>query len=256
MPVAPHSLMVADLHLCDSRPDTTRLFIDFLEQTAPHADALYILGDLFEYWLGDDTLDAPLHRRIAAALSRLAGTGTVVYFMHGNRDFLIAGQFARSCRGQLLDDPTLADLYGTSTLLMHGDTLCTDDVEYLKFREQVRNPGWQEQFLAQSLQTRIELAEQARHRSESAKQEKAAAIMDVNGDTVAATLRRYDYPRLVHGHTHRPGRHVITLDQHACERWVLPDWYNGGGYLQCDARGCELFDLSRDGHPTSRNLSA
>ena len=255
MPAAPHSLLVADLHLCDSRPDTNRLFIDFLEQTAPQADRLYILGDLFEYWLGDDTLDAPLHRRIAAALSNLADTGTAVYFMHGNRDFLIAEQFARSCQGQLLDDPALVDLYGTPTLLMHGDTLCTDDVEYLNFREQVRNPDWQKQFLAQSLQTRLALAEQARHRSESAKQEKTSAIMDVNDDTVAATLRRYDYPRLIHGHTHRPARHLITLDQHMCERWVLPDWYNGGGYLQCNTQGCELFDLSPDGTGASRHLS-
>ena len=255
MSASPHSLFVADLHLCDSRPETGRLFIDFLTHIAPHADGLYILGDLFEYWLGDDTLDAPLHRHIAVALSALAGTGTAVYFMHGNRDFLIAGQFARSCRAQLLNDPTLIDLYGTSSLLMHGDTLCTDDVEYLKFREQVRDPEWQTQFLSQTLPARTALAEQARYRSESAKQEKTAAIMDVNDATVAAALRQYHYPRLIHGHTHRPARHVVTLDQHPCERWVLPDWYNGGGYLHCSASGCELIDLTASDEPKAVRLS-
>lgn len=249
MSISPHSLFVADLHLCDSRPETGRRFIDFLTHIAPHADGLYILGDLFEYWLGDDTLDAPLHRHIAAALSALASTGTAVYFMHGNRDFLIAGQFARSCGAQLLNDPTLIDLYGASSLLMHGDTLCTDDVEYLKFREQVRDPEWQTQFLSQTLPARTALAEQARNRSESAKQEKTAAIMDVNDAAVAAALRQYHYPRLIHGHTHRPARHLVTLDQRTCERWVLPDWYNGGGYLHCSASGCELIDLTASDEP-------
>ncbi len=249
MPVSPHSLFVADLHLCDSRPETSRLFIDFLTRTASYADSLYILGDLFEYWLGDDTLNVPLHRQIAAALNDLAGTGTNVYFMHGNRDFLIAGQFARSCRARLLNDPTLVDLYGTSSLLMHGDTLCTDDVEYLNFRNQVRNPDWQKQFLSQPLPARTALAEQARNRSESAKQEKAAAIMDVNEATVVETLRQYGYPRLIHGHTHRPARHNVTLDQRICERWVLPDWYQGGGYLHCSANGCELINLAASSDP-------
>lgn len=245
MPVTnpPHSLFISDLHLCDSRSEMSRLFFDFLQTTAIHADALYILGDLFEYWLGDDTLDAPLNQQVCMQLRQLADSGVSVYFMHGNRDFLIAGQFAHACQATLLADPTLVDLYGTPSLLMHGDTLCTDDINYLAFRAQVRDPNWQSQFLAQPIASRINFAQQARARSESAKQEKTADIMDVNDDAVAAVLRQHLYPRLIHGHTHRPARHTITLDDYCCERWVLPDWYHHGGYLRCDAQGCQLVSL-------------
>ncbi len=239
----PHSLLVADLHLCDSRPETSRLFLDFLAQTTSRAENLYILGDLFEYWLGDDTLHLPLHEQISSALGKLAEQGTRVYFMHGNRDFLVAERFASASQATLLTDPELVDLYGTPTLLMHGDTLCTDDTDYLAFRAQVRDPGWQSGFLAQPLAARVALAQQARGRSETAKQEKTAAIMDVNDHAVCAVLREYGYPRLIHGHTHRPARHTLTVDGHVCERWVLPAWFDGGGYLRCDAAGCRAVDL-------------
>ena len=241
--VTPHSLFIADLHLCTSRTATSRLFFDFLTETAVHAEALYILGDLFEYWLGDDSLDLPLHQQVCAALSRLGNSGVSIYFMHGNRDFLLAGQFANACHATLLADPTLVNLYGTSSLLMHGDTLCTDDVGYLAFRKQVRDPEWQTQFLAQPLDTRIAVAQQARSQSEAAKQEKTAAIMDVNMATVTEVLRQYHYPRLIHGHTHRPALHSIDIDGHISQRWVLADWYERGGYLRCDAQGCQLLNL-------------
>lgn len=238
-----HSLFISDLHLCDSRPEISRLFFDFLQNTAIHADALYILGDLFEYWLGDDTLDGPLNQQVSLALRQLADSGAAVYFMHGNRDFLIATQFADACHAQLLTDPSLVDLYGTPTLLMHGDTLCTDDVSYLAFRAQVRDPQWQNQFLAQPLAARISIAQQARAQSESSKQEKATEIMDVNTVAVHETLRQHGYPRLIHGHTHRPAQHHIDIDDHHCQRWVLPDWYDKGGYLRCDALGCQFVSL-------------
>ncbi|NOT18075.1 MAG: UDP-2,3-diacylglucosamine diphosphatase [Sulfuriferula sp.] len=233
-----HSLFISDLHLCESRPHINQLFFAFLTQTAIHADALYILGDLFEYWLGDDTLDQHLNQQVALSLRQLVDGGVSVYFMHGNRDFLIAQQFALSSGAQLLSDPTLIDLYGTPTLLMHGDTLCTDDVKYLAFRDQVRDPQWQQQFLAQTIATRIAIAQQARDLSESAKQEKSVEIMDVNDTAVAQVLRTQHYPRLIHGHTHRPDVHTHIVDGHECQRWVLTDWYQQGGYLRCDADAC------------------
>ena len=239
-----HSLFISDLHLCDSRPAISRLFFDFLQNTAIHADALYILGDLFEYWLGDDTLDVPLNQQVSLALRQLADSGVAVYFMHGNRDFLIATQFTEACHAQLLTDPSVVDLYGTPTLLMHGDTLCTDDVSYLAFRAQVRDPQWQNQFLAQPLAARISIAQQARAQSESSKQEKATEIMDVNTVAVHEALRQHGYPRLIHGHTHRPAQHHIDIDGHHCQRWVLPDWYDKGGYLRCDALGCQFVSLT------------
>ncbi len=238
-----HSLFISDLHLCESRPQINQKFFDFLTQTAIHADALYILGDLFEYWLGDDTLDQSLNRQVATALKQLADTGVKLYFMHGNRDFLIAQDFATLSGAMLLPDPSLIDLYGTPTLLMHGDTLCTDDVKYLAFRDQVRNPAWQHQFLAQPLTTRIALAQQAREQSESAKQEKSSEIMDVNDAAVTAVFSMHNYPRLVHGHTHRSAVHTYNINGHVCQRWVLTDWYEHGGYLRCDADGCQLKQL-------------
>lgn len=239
-----HSLFISDLHLCDSRPEISRLFFHFLDTEARCADALYILGDLFEYWVGDDELSSPLNARVASALHELTKTGVHVYLMHGNRDFLLAQQFASASGARLLIDPSLIDLHGTPTLLMHGDTLCTDDQAYLQFRAQVRDPAWQAGFLSQPLAARQALAQQLRNQSEHAKQEKSADIMDVNADAVAQCLRQHGYPRLIHGHTHRPAQHMLAVDGHDCTRWVLQDWYHSGGYLRCDAHGCEAFTLT------------
>lgn len=238
-----HSLFISDLHLCDSRPQISRLFFEFLETRARSAEALYILGDLFESWVGDDE-DTPLSRSVAGALRRLSDCGLAVYLMHGNRDFLLAQQFADASGAHLLADPTLLDLYGQPTLLMHGDTLCTDDKPYLAFRAQVRDVAWQTGFLALPLAVRRTMAQQARSQSEHDKQEKSAAIMDVNQQAVIEILREYAYPRLIHGHTHRPAHHELQVDGHACERWVLPDWYDSGGYLCCDATGCSAHPLT------------
>jgi UDP-2,3-diacylglucosamine hydrolase len=220
------------------------VFFDFLRGPAREADALYILGDLFEYWAGDDDLGDPFNESIAAALAEYSRSGIPLKFMHGNRDFLLDGRFAKACRGILLDDPHSLDLFGTPTLLMHGDTLCTDDVDYQKFRAQVRNPAWQKGFLALPLEARKRQIEAVRQTSESEKTRKAPEIMDVNQGAVEVALREHAYPRLIHGHTHRPARHVHRVDGKTCERWVLADWYRSGSYLRCDKAGCAAVQLS------------
>ncbi len=232
-----HSLFISDLHLSPEQPRSTELFLHFAAAVAPRAEALYILGDLFEYWAGDDDLDDPFHRRITDALRELGTQGTRVYIMHGNRDFLMAKDLAAACGAWLLDDPTELDLYGTRTLLTHGDALCTDDTEYQRFRSQVRNSDWQAQFLAQPLAQRKTQIEQMRKQSEANKRSKEMALMDVNGDAVNELLRQHRYPRLIHGHTHRPARHLHHLDGHTCERWVLGDWDNRANALRCDSDG-------------------
>jgi len=234
---------ISDLHLSDSRPDIKQVFLEFLRGPARQAESLYILGDLFEYWAGDDDLADPFNESIAAALAEYSRAGPVLRFMHGNRDFLLDGEFARTCGGRLLDDPHTLDLFGTPTLLMHGDTLCTDDLDYQKFRVQVRNPIWQKGFLALPLEQRKRQIETVRQTSESEKTRKAPEIMDVNQGAVEAALREHAYPRLIHGHTHRPARHVHRVDDRTCERWVLADWYRTGSYLRCDERGCTPVQL-------------
>ncbi len=239
-----HTLFISDLHLSADRPHINRQFFDFIERVATQAEALYILGDLFECWVGDDDLADPLNAAVADAFRHLSDQGTAVYFMHGNRDPLIGPAFARRCGAQLIPDPTLLDLYGTRTLLMHGDTLCTDDTEYQKFRAYARDPGNQAKFLAQPLAVRKQQMLGMRAQSEQDKQSKAEAIMDVTPATVVRVLRDHGCPpRLIHGHTHRPAHHVHVVDGHHCGRWVLNDWYERGGYLRCDADGCQLVRL-------------
>ena len=237
------SLFVSDLHLAVERPRIIGQFHALLQGPARDADALYVLGDLFEYWAGDDDLEDPLNASVAEAFAALAASGTRLHFRHGNRDFLVGHGFAKRAGATLLDDPTLIDLHGTSTLLMHGDTLCTDDVDYQKFRIHARDPRNQERFLAQPLAARRAEMTKLRAQSESAKQGKTAEIMDVNPHAVEDALRRAGYPRLIHGHTHRPGRHVHVVDGRACERWVLSDWYENGSYLRVDPQGCETIGL-------------
>lgn len=226
------TLFISDLHLCRERPEINALFFRFLRERVPGSDALYILGDLFEYWAGDDDLAEPLHGEIAAALSQVSSAGVPLYFMHGNRDFLVGEEFARATGAKLLEDPTVVDLYGTPTLLMHGDTLCTDDVKYQAFRTQIRNPAWQKDFLAKPLAVRKAMIENVREQSAREVKEKPPEIMDVNLDAVAQAFRQSDCLRMIHGHTHRPARHVHEVDGQACERWVLTDWYTGGGALE------------------------
>jgi UDP-2,3-diacylglucosamine hydrolase len=225
------TLFVSDLHLNAQQPSITAQFVEFLANQTPGADALYILGDLFEYWAGDDDLDDALNREVVAALAR-ASRNMKLYFLHGNRDFLIGAGFADASGAQLLEDPVLVDLYGAPTLLMHGDTLCTDDVRYQAFRKQVRDPDWQAEFRAKPLAQRKAMIEDLRKMSAQEKDTKSAAIMDVNLGAVVTALRTHGYPRLIHGHTHRPAHHSHEVDGKLCERWVLPDWDARAGYLR------------------------
>jgi UDP-2,3-diacylglucosamine hydrolase len=236
---AGRTFFVADLHLTDERPVATGRFFRFLQEEAAGADALYILGDLFEAWVGDDH-DEQVARDTAQQLKSLVEAGTPVFFMHGNRDFMLASRYAARCGMTLLADPARIDLYGTPTLLMHGDTLCTDDLAYQAFRRRVRRPLMLSLLRRLPFAWRRRLARQARAGSEAAKAGKAADIMDVNADAVVRTLREHQVRRLIHGHTHRPAQQVHTVDGHDCERWVLPDWYARWGYVVCDAAGCAL----------------
>ena len=233
-----HSIFISDLHLCADRPHINQQFFEFLQRIAPQAEALYILGDLFEYWVGDDDLADPLNASVADALRRLSEKGVALYLMHGNRDLLLGQEFMRRSDARLITDSVLLDLYGTRTLVMHGDTLCTDDVEYQKFRFYAHNPENQAKFLSQPIAARKRRMLGMRAESEQSKQTKTADIMDVTVATVEQTLRDFGYPRLIHGHTHRPARHIHIVEDHQCERWVLNDWYERGGYLRCDAGGC------------------
>ncbi len=234
----PHSLFISDLHLSADQPHIMAAFRRLVTELAPQAEALYILGDLFEYWAGDDDLSDPFHQEVAGALRGLAQHATRVFLLHGNRDLLMGEELAHACQATLLQDPALIDLYGTPTLLSHGDILCTDDAEYQRYRAEVHDANFQQQFLARPLAERKAWIAQLRARSISQKQVKDSAIMDVSADAVAALLRQYGYPRLIHGHTHRPGHHEHLIDGHTCERWVLGDWDQKGNALRCDAQGC------------------
>ncbi len=227
-PAPASALFIADLHLCDERPDTVEAFLSFLRGPAANAGSLWILGDLFEYWAGDDDLDAPLHHRLCAALHALSDQGVAIAFMHGNRDFLIGDEFARAAGLRLLPDPCDIVVNGRRLLLSHGDVLCTDDHAYQAYRQQVRDPGWQANFRALPLSERKAIIEALRQRSETAKQAKSTTIMDVNTEAVATLLRTHRLPTLIHGHTHRPARHEHEVDGQICERWVLSDWHDNG----------------------------
>lgn len=232
-----HSLFISDLHLSEEQPRSAEQFLRFMRETATHAEALYILGDLFEAWPGDDDIANPFHARIVGALKALSDGGTRLYLMHGNRDLLMGKALEQACGARLLPDPTPIDLYGKPTLLSHGDLLCTDDHAYQAYRKQVHDPAWQQQFLAQPLDVRKAFIAQLRARSQDEKQQKAEAIMDVNNVAVLTLLRNHHYPDLIHGHTHRPGHHVIHLDGHTCNRWVLGDWETQANALYCDDSG-------------------
>jgi UDP-2,3-diacylglucosamine hydrolase len=208
---------------------------------APGAGALYVLGDLFESWVGDDGFDLPFPARIAKAM-RAVSSRVPTWFMHGNRDFLAAGRFTSETGAQLLADPAVIDLHGTRTLLMHGDTLCTDDAPYQAFRAQVRNPAWQRAALARPIAERLAIAQGMRNDSEGAKQGKAMEIMDVSRDAVERAFEESGCDVMIHGHTHRPGRHEYRVAGRDRVRWVLPDWYRRGGYLEASPAGIRAID--------------
>lgn len=239
------ALFVSDIHLCASRPLISEAFILFLAQVASQYPQLFILGDLFEYWAGDDDIEDDFNANICQAIKQLSDTGTQVYFVCGNRDFLIGESFAKQCGLTLLDDPTIIQHQGQSILLSHGDALCTDDHAYQAMRKQFRETTWQQQFLQQPLSARKAQIADIRAQSESAKAEKSMMIMDVNAAAVAALLRKHDYPsQLIHGHTHRPDTHTLTVDSHVIKRHVLGDWYEQGSYLVLSKDGIQSQPLA------------
>ncbi|MBL1274018.1 MAG: UDP-2,3-diacylglucosamine diphosphatase [Oceanospirillales bacterium] len=227
------TLFISDLHLEESRPDITGAFLRFLKEKAPGAEQLYILGDFFEAWIGDDE-HTPLQEQVAAALRTLSDNGTRIFLMHGNRDFLLGEDFCARAGATLLDDPTLIDLYGTPTLLMHGDSLCTADVEYQKFRANMRNPKTQKLILARPLKDRQQMARQLREMSMATNRDKAEGIMDVTPDEVVRVMEAHDVPRLIHGHTHRPAEHALKVNNKTAKRIVLGDWDTNLWWLEAN----------------------
>ena len=226
---------ISDLHLDDTRPHITQQFFDFLNKIKDEAEALYILGDLFEAWIGDDILDTPLGAsalEVVNPLKKLSDNGTKLYFAHGNRDFLIGDQFIKRIGANLLDEHQVIDLYGTPTLIMHGDTLCTDDIEYQQLRGMLRKPQWQKEFLAKPLQERIEEALKLRQISQEKTKGKQEDILDVNQSKVEKVMRKFGVTQLIHGHTHRPATHDFELDGTQAKRIVLGDWYEQSSYLE------------------------
>jgi UDP-2,3-diacylglucosamine hydrolase len=237
------TLFISDLHLCGARPAITGLFLDFLRRRARASDALYILGDLFEYWIGDEAVEQEEFRTIIRGLRELTASGTPVFVMHGNRDFLMGDGFETATGIRLLEDPAPIDLYGTPTLLMHGDSLCTDDTEYMTFRAQVRNPAWQKEFLGKSIAERDRIVHDFREISKNSTAAKKPEIMDVNQKAVESVMHEHRVQHLIHGHTHRPKEHVFNLDGSPARRMVLGDWYEQGSVLSVDARGWMLEGL-------------
>ncbi len=233
------TLFIADLHLSGENPHLTSLLDYFVDQLTGDAQAIYILGDLFEVWLGDDMV-LPDYQPAIAAIQRLTARNIPVYVIHGNRDFLLRQHFCASTGATLLAEPAIITLNGTPTLLLHGDTLCTDDLRYQQLRQMVRDPHFQSQFLAKTPAERIAQARQYREMSKSETSNKSSDIMDVNQTTVEEIMRKYHVTQLIHGHTHRPAVHRFNLDGQPMTRYVLSDWGQRGSYLMCNDNGCEL----------------
>ncbi len=237
-------LVIADLHLDPSRPAATRTFLRFLQEEAPQGEALYILGDLFEAWLGDDAVAAD---EPALQALRTAAEATELYIMRGNRDFLLGDGFAEATGATLLPDPSVATIHGERVLMMHGDSLCTDDPEYMAFRAQVRDPAWQAHFLALPLEERLEQARQARRASTERNQQLDDATMDVAADAVAGAVHEHDVRWLIHGHTHRPAVHELATPHGPGKRFVLGDWFEHGSVLRCRPEAWTLETLPHEG---------
>ena len=232
-------LFISDLHLEADRPEVVDLFADFVALEAGAADALYILGDLFEAWIGDDDTDDSIDK-VVATLAQLTARGVDCHLMHGNRDFLIGERFAAKTGCRLLGDYETIDVYGTPLLLTHGDLLCTDDTAYMDLRSTVRDPEWQSAFLHKPLNERRKIAADLRATSRAEIAAKPTAIMDVNESTVGETMQRFGVRHLLHGHTHRPGVHEFRLDGREAARIVLGDWHEAGSLVRWTEQGFAL----------------
>ena len=236
------ALFISDLHLQAARPLTTQAFFDFLHQHAMQAQQLYLLGDIFEYWAGDDDIANTSNRHVIAAIRAISDAGVAVFWMAGNRDFLVGADFAKACGANLLPDPFVATIVGQRITLAHGDAQCTDDLAYMAFRSQVREQAWQAQFLAMPLAQRKTIIEGLRNDSRHHQQNKSVAIMDVNPSTIESLLGNTGTTIMIHGHTHRPARHIVVQGKHPHTRYVLPDWEcdspdQRGGWIGIDTTG-------------------
>lgn len=227
------TLFISDLHLEEKRPEITAAFHRFIQERAVQAEALYILGDFFEAWIGDDE-NTSLQNEIAEALHQLSAGGTRLFLMHGNRDFLMGNAFCERIGGELLEDPTVIDLYGEPTLLMHGDSLCTADIEYQKFRKNMRNPAWQQAFLKRPLADRQLVARQLREISLAKNKGKQEDIMDVTPEEVVQQMSAHGVKQLIHGHTHRPAVHQLNVEGAPARRIVLGDWDKAIWYIEAE----------------------
>jgi UDP-2,3-diacylglucosamine hydrolase len=237
------TLFVSDLHLDASRPAATQAFLEFLQTDGRKAARLYILGDLFEYWVADEDPN-PHHRKVKEALAELTATGTRCYIMHGNRDFLLGTAFTRETGTKLLYDPTLIYVGNESVLISHGDFLCTDDISYQRFRKVVRSQSFAKLYGVLPLSMKMKLAETARNRSRASHAQKPPEIMDVNQAAVIKTMTNYSVATLLHGHTHRPGIHQFEIAGHQATRIVLGDWYEQGNVLTWDQHGPRLQTMN------------
>lgn len=229
------TLLVADMHLSSDTPEINQGFYRYLEQTAQGANALYILGDLFDAWIGDDLLDtqhpmSTVAHEVIQRLRQLSDNGTAIYLIHGNRDFLLGDRFINACQASLLPDEQEVELEGLPVALLHGDSLCTKDEAYMAFRQQSRNPEWQAQILALPFEQRLELAKSLRSQSGDANANKAEAIMDVTQEEVVALMERFGVTTMIHGHTHRPKVHDLMVEDVPAKRFVLGDWDNQQGW--------------------------
>ena len=229
-----YSLLISDLHLDPARPEHLAALETLLDNHAGKADRLYVLGDLFEAWIGDDD-DSPFNRQAIDAFRRFSDAGSELFFMHGNRDFLLGDKFADDCGGALLDEGTVADLYGTRALLMHGDSLCTEDHAYQQFRAMARDPQWQQGMLAKPLEERRALAQGMRMQSQGNNANKPENIMDVTPEEVVRVMEEAGVKHLIHGHTHRPNIHDVELADGQGKRWVLGDWGKLGWQIVADS---------------------
>ncbi len=238
------TLFISDLHLETDRPDIGKQFLEFMKGEARTADELYILGDLFEAWVGDD--DPNTHYfTVKRAIRQLGDSGVPVFFMHGNRDFMVGRAFARETGVTILPDPHRITLYGQRVLLSHGDVLCTDDIQYQRIRAMTRDPEWQTKMREKPLKERLAIAQEARRQSMERTINMSLEIMDVNQQAVEAMIREHDVDVLLHGHTHRPAVHEVDLGKRRAKRIVLGDWYTQGSMVRWDSLGPHLEQLAR-----------
>lgn len=237
------TVFISDLHLCNQRPRVTEAFVQFLKSLDSDIEALYILGDFFEYWIGDEAMDDEQYIPVVSALREATGHGLKIYLMHGNRDFLIGEHFARQTGCTLLPDPTVINLGDSRVILAHGDALCTDDIDHMKFRKMVRAEVWQREFLSKPVEERIEIAQHYREISQESTAAKPEEIMDVNQGEVERLMTDNRSNLLIHGHTHRPNVHHFQLGHQPACRYVLGDWYDQGSLLICNESSCKLETL-------------